>query len=205
MIRNLETLEKIFKLVKYIKKPLVKIYPDGRIIGTDEQFASLNVLEIYTDFVIDIPYIFRTTEISAFMREITKTPGSLSFNQFEISLNGKNVSEVLINHLELNYKFDDLYNTVMISKNNQTLYNQENIQELSREMFDLKSSDGAKLFNIENFLMTSFNSIHPATKTDRVDLIIRDYDIYSFMGEFIIFKKKDKYELHEFLRFRKLS
>ena len=32
MIRNLETLEKIFKLVKYIKKPLVKIYPDGRIM-----------------------------------------------------------------------------------------------------------------------------------------------------------------------------
>lgn len=205
MIRNLETLENIFKLVKYVKKPLIKIYPDGRVIGTDEQFASLNILEIDTNFNIDIPYVFRSTEISAFMRDITKIPGSLSFNQFEIVLNAARETVVLINHLELNYKFDDLYNTVMISKNNQILYNQDNVQEISREMFDMKSSDGAKLFNVENFLMSSFNSIHPATKTDRVDLIIRDYDIYSFMGEFIIFKKKDKYELHEFLRFRKLN
>ena len=166
-----------------------------------------NEPEVFATSLInaDIPYVFRTTEISAFMRDVAKTSGSLSFTQFEIVFNATRETFTLINHLELNYKFDDLYNTVMISKNNQILYNQENIQEMSREMFDMKSSDGAKLFNIENFLMSSFNSIHPATKTDRVDLVIRDYDIYSFMGEFIIFKKKDKYELHEFLRFRKLN
>ena len=43
MIKDRNTLEYIFTLVKQVKKPLVKIYPNGTIIGTDEQFASLNI------------------------------------------------------------------------------------------------------------------------------------------------------------------
>ena len=56
----------------------------------------------------------------------------------------------------------------------------------------------------KKFLMTSFNAIHPSTKTEKVDLIIRDSDIYSYTAEFIIHKKKENYDLHEILRFRKL-
>ena len=71
MIKDRDTLEYIFKLAKQVKKPLVKIYPNGTIIGPDEQFASLNLLipEVI-NYHIDNPYIFRLTELSAFMREI---------------------------------------------------------------------------------------------------------------------------------------
>ena len=48
-----EEINYIFALVKQIKKPLVKIFPDGRVIGTDESFASLNIITNNSDNNID--------------------------------------------------------------------------------------------------------------------------------------------------------
>ncbi len=207
MIKDRETLETIFNIVKQVKKPLVKIYPDGRIIGTDEQFASLNVLvpESIT-YNIDIPYILRSTEMSSFMRDLLKENGKLIFNPFEITMEVKKYfSSNLVNHIELSYQFDELYSKVIDTKNYNELYKEEQFQNSIPEMFSLKSIDGDKMFIVDKrFIMTSFNAIHPANKSDTVDLIIRDYDYYSYTAEFIIYKKKDHYQLHEFLRFRKL-
>ena len=103
MIKDIETLENIFTLVKNVKKPLVKVYPDGRVIGTDEQFASLNI--ITTDNInynIDIPYIFRLSEITAFMRVITDRYQIL-YDKFYIE---DYISHtILTNHLEMNFDF----------------------------------------------------------------------------------------------------
>lgn len=206
IINSEEMLENIFKLVKIVKKPLVKIYPDGRLIGTDEQFASLNMI-IMEDSPpgLDIPYVFRSTEISAFMRIIGSNSCKLSYDPYEITINREN--EILINHIELSYAFDELFNTVIMSQEKPILYFEENFQNTIPEMFALKVADGAKMYSFgidKRFLMTSFNAIHPANKTDKVNLTIRDYDEYSYTAEFVIYKKKDKYQLHEFLRFRKL-
>ena len=70
-----DLLEYIFTLVKRVKKPIVKIFPDGRVIGTDEQFSSLNmVLDYSGNMGVDIPcpFIIDTKEITAFMREVSK-------------------------------------------------------------------------------------------------------------------------------------
>lgn len=212
MIKDRDTLDYIFKLIKNTKKPLVKIYPDGRVLGTDESFGSLNILvpEIL-NYNIDIPYIFRTTEISAFMRTLNDKEignGPLIYSSYEIVMGAKDrksPSAIVYNHLDLNVLFDELYNRVTNTYRNQELYREENFQSSIPEMFSLKASDGAKMFKVDkNFLMTSFNAIHPANKSDRVDLIIRDHDIYSYTAEFIIYKKKDAYQLHEYLRFRKI-
>lgn len=208
MIKDKNTLERIFTLVKQVKKPLIKIYPNGTIIGTDEQFASLNILmNNNIDFNIDIPYIFRNTEITTFMRESSEY-NNLLYSPYEIILPSRGRCDdgsVLINHLELGYKFDELYTKSIDFKTYPILYINEQFEKSIPEMLSMKASDGSKLFNIDNkFLMSSFNAIHPATKSDRVELIIRDYDYYSYIAEFIIYKKKDNYQLHEFLRFRKL-
>ena len=216
MIKDRETLEYIFTLVKQVKKPLVKIYPDGRVIGTDEQFASLNILISDTmEYYIDIPYIIKSTEISAFIRELAKLEDpedcKLVFTPYEtiMKYNGRYITAScsLPNHLELAFQFDELYNRVMSTRDYPILYTEEEFQKTVPEMFSLKASDGAVMYSFgidKRFLMSSFNAIHPANKTDKVSLIIRDYDIYSYTAEFIIYKKKDNYQLHEFLRFRKL-
>lgn len=202
MIKDINTLEYIFDLVKKTKKPIIKIYPDGKVIGTDLNFASMNmIIGNNISYNINIPYIFVTTELTAFMRTIQ--PNNISYSKFNIMSNGV----ILDNHIEMNNKFDDLYNRVISNYYKPLLYKEENFQLSVPEMFFLKASDGAKmyLFGIDKlFLMSSFNAIHPANKNDRVDLIIRDLDIYSYIAEFIIYKKKDNYQLHEFFRFRKL-
>lgn len=207
MIKDRNTLEYIFTLVKQVKKPLVKIYPNGTIIGTDEQFASLNILipEII-NYNIDIPYIFRTTEITAFMRDISDIQTNMIFSQYEIIMplaRGKSIS--LTNHLEINYKFDELYSKIADMQLYPIIHRNDEFHKSNFEMLSMKMSECSRMFIVdERFLMTSFNSIHPVTKSDKVELIIRDYDYYSYIGEFIIYRKKDKSRLHEFLRFRKL-
>ena len=212
MIKDRNTLDYIFNLVKQVKKPIVKIYPNGTILGTDEQFASLNLLvpEVI-NYNITIPYVFISTEIAAFMRE-AEDPSCIVYGSYGIEYlkydRGKIVDRVvLINHVEYGYQIDDLYTKAISTQSYPVLYNEENFQDTVPEMFSLKVSDGARIYSFEvdrKFLMTSFNAIHPANKSDKVDLIIRDYDYYSYTAEFIIYKKKDKYKLHEFLRFRKL-
>ena len=214
MIKDRNTLEYIFTLVKQVKKPLVKIYPNGTIIGTDEQFASLNIyIPEIVNYNIDIPYIFRITEITAFMRDISIYETSMIFSQYEIIMPlaklGKYIdttkSIILTNHLELNYKFDELYSKIADIQLHPIIYKNEEFHKSNFDMLSMKLADCSRMFTVdERFLMTSFNSIHPATKADKVELVIRDYDYYSYIGEFIIYRKKDKSRLHEFLRFRKL-
>lgn len=215
MIRDIEGLGFIFQLSKYVKKPIIGIYPDGRVVGTDEQFASFNmiisdkILNDIKEYNFEFPYIIISTEISAFMRNIQANYAPLIFSRYEIATNRKKQIDnvCLVNHLELNYYLEDLYNKTMITLSNKILYKEENFQNLIPDMFSLKVSDGAKMysFGVDNkFLMSSFNSIHPANKSDKVDLIIRDHDEYSYTAEFIINKKKENYQLHEFLRFRKI-
>lgn len=202
MIKDIDTLLYIFSLCKYVKKPLIKIFPDGRIIGTDEQFSSLNILDIEANYNVDIPYVFKLTELSSFMRALQTTNKKVVFSNYEILIN--KVASIT-NYINLSYQFDELYNRVMSLQNNYILYSQENFQDIVPDMFRLKVADGAKMYSFgvdTKFLMTSFNTIHPANKSDKVDLIIRDCDIYSYIAEFIINKKG--YVLHEFLRFRKL-
>ena len=201
MIKDRDTLEYIFDLVKKIKKPIVKIYPDGRVIGTDLSFASMNmIVSGDISYNITIPYVFINTELSAFMKYIQGNNKPIEFSQFGFYNHGVSLD----NHLEMNFQFDELYEKVAHNTSMPILYHKENVQEITSDMFFLKAADGSKMYNIDQFLMTSFNAIHPANKTDRVDLIVRDLDIYSYFAEFIIYKKKENYELHEFLRFRKL-
>ena len=206
MIKDRETLETIFTIVKNVKKPIVAIYPDGRVIGTDEQFASMNELALEVDtFSIDIPYVFILKELSAFMRDIKdiKFNNDLLFDKYFICIR-REPNVIVINHAELLSSFMDLYTKVVGIKTRPVIYNEENFQESNPEIISLKVSDGAINHFVGDIMMTSFNAIHPATKTDRIDLLIRDYDIYSYVSEFIIYKKKGNYQLHEFLRFRKV-
>ena len=213
MITAIEMLERIFTLVKQVKKPIVKIFPDGTVIGTDEQFATLNVVTyLYnTDDSFPCPFIIDTKEITAFMREVSKDYEYYKpvFDYpYRFITTCKKDNLVLYNHIEMNFRIDELYNKVLSQEfSKPVLYVEDDVQEAMPEMLSLKASDGAKMYNFgvdKKFLMTSFNAIHPATKTDKVSLVIRDSDIYSYTAEFIIRKKKDNYELHEILRFRKL-
>lgn len=212
--KDFELLESIFTLVKYTKKPIVKIFSDGRVIGTDEQFASLNIItnSFMNNVSFPCPLIIDTKEINAFMRVIAKdVENGVNPNvTFDYPYLFKNnyTKATLTNHIELNYQIDELYNRVVSRElTKPILYTEECFNQSFPEMFSLKASEGAKMYNFgvdKRFLMTSFNAIHPATKTEKVDLIIRDSDFYSYTAEFVIHKKKDNYDLHEILRFRKL-
>lgn len=203
MIYNAEPFDYIVESVKRIKKPLVKIYPDGIVFGTDLSFASLNILVQDTkNYGMPVPYVFLNTEVAKFTTDISKLSGNLNYETFSINMNGI----LLESKVDLVYKFDDLYNkTIMAPRNNEILYHEENVQNSVGDMFTLKKSNGSKMYIIDKrFVMTAFNSIHPVNKNDKVDLTIVDADMYSYIAKFTIHKKKDNYKLQEYLRFRKL-
>lgn len=213
MVTDLNTLQYVFKIVKQVKKPIVKIYPNGTIIGTDEQLASLNILlsNYGQMFETDIPYIFNVTEFSAFMRTVKNCGENIkiTFSPYGaqiLNVKTKNICDrTLINYIDLSYDIDQLYNKVINYQMNKILLKQDNIQIDNYDMLSLKVADGAKMFYINgNYLMTSFNAIHPNTKSDIVNLVIRDCDEYSYIAEFSIHKKKENYILIEYLRFRKM-
>lgn len=209
-------LEYIFTCVKRVKKPIVKIFPDGRVIGTDEQFSSLNMILDYSNNtmgvdIIPCPFIIDTKEITAFMREVSKDYNHykpIFEYPYQFITTCKKDNLVLPNHIELNYKIDELYNRVISKElSKPVIYEEKDFQNTVPEMFNLKASDGAKMYSFgvdKKFLMTSFNAIHPVVKSDKIDLVIIDSDIYSYIAEFIIHKKKENYSLIELLRFRKL-
>lgn len=202
-----EIIDDIFTLVKRVKKPIVKIYPDGKVVGTDEQFASLNVVFFdNNEYVIPCPLILFTKDITAFMREVNPKYCLLIYPYTIATTIPRGQILTLDNHVELSNQIDDLYNRVLSQElTKPILYKEQDFQNSNPEMFSLKVSDGAKMYNIDKqFLMSSFNAIHPATKTDKIDLVIRDSDPYSYTAEFMIHKKKENYTLHEILRFRKL-
>lgn len=200
---NRDKLDYLFNIAKQVKKPLVAIYPNGTIIGTDEQFTGLNIMESeFINYDIQTEYIFDMKELNAFMKNI-KSFGDVFFTPYEIYLQ-ENPNISVMNHIELYSKFMILYNKALNLQNNTIINIYENFQNYIPEMFSMKVSQGAKMYHIDKYLMTSFNAIHPVNKSDRVDLILRDHDMYSYTAEFIIYKKKEKYQLHEFLRFGKI-
>ena len=209
MIRDIEGLSIFESLCKFIKKPIIAVYPDGRVLGTDESFCSLNMIisdKIMSDIIdynLEIPYIIICKEFTSFFKDALKDYNSLLFNQYSIENRANNSS--LVNNLHLNFDIERLYCKAMEHNQYPIIYRQDDIQNINPDMFKMKASDGAKMYTIDGkYIMTSFNAIHPVNKSDKVDLIIRDYDYYSYYAEFIIYKKKEKYELHEFLRFMKL-
>ena len=137
-----DLLEQLFTMVKYVKKPIVKIFPDGRVIGTDEQFASLNFIPTYYNLGVDIfpcPFIIDTKEITAFLREVSK---DYDYHKPFLDLpygfctSGKNDKMVLENHIDLNYKIDELYNRVVSQElNKPVIYTEEDFQNSIPEMF----------------------------------------------------------------------
>ena len=197
-----ELFEEFFKLAKSLKKPIVMWYTNGVIVGTDNQFASVSLIQM--DICPSQPYIFYlTAELSPFMKNISTINGDMIFTKHSIKYACPMVRFELKNRLELYENMCNLYNSAMVIIHQKNiLSHQYNIQEKYYDMLSMKSSEGSKLYNLDGYMMSSFNAIHPVNKTDKVDVIIREHDEYSYTGEFIIHKKQ--YDIHEFLRFRYL-
>ena len=124
----------IFDLVKKAKKPIVKLYPDGRVVGTDLGFASLNTLDHNNvPYNLPYPFIFINTEFSAFMREIQDSNKPVIVDNYGIYFN----DVVLTNHLEMSFEIDDLYGRVMHNITNEILYSHTNFEQVCQDMLSL--------------------------------------------------------------------
>lgn len=206
MVRRAEQLETIFKLVKMPKKEIVAFYPNGLIFGTDINFASITEVISYNAFTpLSYPYEVDIKEFSSFMKTLsTCKDGFVNYTPFEIQLvMGNGYKESLSMYFSVN-DMGRLYQTYASVKLRPVMQRipSANKDSILEDMFKLKVSDGAKIYNIGEKLMTSFNSIHPVNKADTVDILIRDHDEISFTAEFVIIKKDC--ELHELFRHRKI-
>lgn len=205
MVKNVEQLERIFRMVKLLKKSIVAVHPNGTILGTDEQYATVSELIPFNeeDIVnVQFPYIFTMTGLNSFMKLVAGCKdGTIVYTPSGIQIvMGNGYTQMLPIYFSVD-SMDYLYSRYAFSKQMPIL---KEIEDFQGEMLQMKLSDGARMFNIDNFLMTSFNAIHPVTKSDKVDVIIRDYDEFSYTGEFVINKKKQNCVIHELFRFRKL-
>lgn len=202
MVRQAEQLETIFKLVKLPKKEIVAFYPNGLIFGTDINFASVTELIPYESFVpLPYPYEVNIKELTSFMKAVSNCKdGVIHYTPHDIQLimgNGH------LESLPMYFGVNDLGNLYLKYANIKSKPVAQKIELSStEEMFKLKLADGAKMYDIGGKLISSFNSIHPVNKSDKVDIMIRDHDSISFTVEFVIYKKNC--ELHEFFRHRKL-
>ena len=210
MVNNIEYLENMFRLVKLLKKDVVAVNSNGLILGTDYQFASISELVLFDDSYkpIHYSYIYNMKELSAFMKTIAECEKEYGYVNLNYMPTGifltTNRSKTRMPYLQQYYTLENmqqLYLNYINAKSQDVLHV---IPEFNHELLSMKSADGSKMFNVDGYLMTSFNSIHPVNKSDNVELIFRYFDQYSYTAEFIIEKKKQKCEIHEMYRFRYL-
>ena len=191
--------EKLFldliKIIRSMKKTFIFIDKDI-IYGTDVTYSTISI--IYLPYNTNMTFAFSILELTALLRN-TKQLLILSDGVINES------QQYILNNRDLEKIFRQKIQHLFLIKNNKVLLHIEDLKEdeCFKTALTMKSTDKMMMCNINNtFLMSTFNSIHPVTKSDKISLNIYDNGIKSFLSEFIIDKKK--YCIYEYILYRYL-
>lgn len=172
-----DTLLNIQKIAKQMKCSFINIYPD-RLIGIDANIIPISF--------VSMVYINTDTGLS-------KIP--ILYNDLaegRITPTHHSMEEYIIDNFYIPAPALLLKSVILKD------YGEPSIPCLEGK----KASDGMVRLIIDNqYPLSISKTLLPTTKADRCDVNIYYRDQSSFTAEFVIYKKKDKYELRKFINY----
>lgn len=192
------------KIAKSMKRSIMYI-TRNYILGADESFSTLSLVTLENDVIEDLS---RDIAISGFLTDDTREKFISSdpvhwFNYYEKVGEGVYIdrfpeAKYKVAILALYRKCTEFDNTSVPIFYNANVRLDNQFEQVN----ELKSADGMDYYRINNntIQLSTFASLHPLTKTDKMSLECKQIDSYSFLAKFIIDKKK--YRIVEFIRYR---
>lgn len=193
-----------FKIAKTMKRNYVYVTPT-RMYGLDVGKCALSTIDMITDLdkmfagevsaILDEKkrdsYLVKNT--STFLNEYRELEPGMYINFWDepkIISDIMNAYNALYFNVNRNTKL--VYSTIGLERN----------PEFMDRIYGIKTDDGYKRFILDGYYLDCFTKMHCVTKSDKVSLNIYDYDPFSYMYEFFIYKKK--YVVKEYFKIRKL-
>ena len=201
----------LVKVAKKIKKPVVT-FQNGMIMGTDDSCATLSTItydiEKFNLFQItdyqNMRLTFHINELIAWLKNFNIHDEYTLINDYGII----DPKCILLSEENFKIQMDQMFQRVQLYMNFNGRKTLENYPIREDELFEnalqLKSKEGSILYNLDNrYLMSTFSSIHPVTKSDKLLVSVYELDDgSSFLTDFVIKKKSE--EIHEYIRYRNL-
>lgn len=194
-------MEGIVKIAKTMKRCNVYVCP-YYMLGSDEEYCSLSVIELNTESPEFAAKIVDILTPQNSMKFITSRP-DIYYNEYRDVKDGYKVNAW--DEVKIKDKLKSMHLKIMLSVTELPIVFYKDHLEQDQEFMDNvgkpKTADGLVKYNIDNFILTSFASLHSINAKDVVSLTIYDCDAISYLYEFKIVKKK--YIIKEYLRYRK--
>lgn len=194
-------MEGIIKIAKTMKRCNIYVNP-YYMLGSDKDYCSLSVIELDTgspEFAAQVVDIL-TPQNS--MKYITSYP-EVYYNEYRDVKDGYKVNawdevKIKANLRDMHLRIQQATSVLPV------VFYEDHLEEDESFMAavgKLKTADRLSTYRFNNFLITSFASLHSINAKDKVSLYVYDYDLESYLYEFRIDKKK--YTIREYLRYRK--
>lgn len=191
----------VLKIAKSMKRPYIFVN-NNYIIGTDEDFFTLSLIEIESQ----IPRPF-AAEVNDILNQV-KRDKSVNERPEYIYIYNKIADDVYIN----TWNEPEIRNKllVLLQRTGEYIYkypvsfsctDMEKDVNFMTTVAKLKVENGLTSYILGNkYLMTSFNKVHAINASDKISINIYEIDSISYICEFIIDKKK--YKVKEYIRYR---
>lgn len=199
----------LISIARQMKKHIVT-FQDGRILGTDETLSSLSIVyydnekyDLFKESGFCFTLTFVLNELVAYLKRNNILEPVYQINHFGI--NHCKGGEILENQFRfaneiLNMEMRCRY---LMTESDHTVidYNIKEDQTFNATL-ELKKKEGSTMYILNNrYIMSTFSSIHPVTKSDKITVDIYELpDKRSFLSKFTIIKKSCIIE--EFIKYR---
>lgn len=191
------------KAAKSMKKPVLYINPNY-ILGTDIEYKTISMITNYNcDVNIELAtYAKDIYDEKSIQKVMASTPPVVFQNTISQVVDG--LWYYNWESDKIKYKLSELANRVFMIISTR----KPDIHLSTEEVLDcginckMKVDEGLQWVVIKDYLMCNFSQIHPLNASDSMMIDIYDDRADSYLVDFIINKKK--YEIHEYIRFRKL-
>lgn len=201
----------LIKVAKKIKKPFIT-FQDECLLGTDETCASLSTISYNTDKfnLFKLPN-YKNLKLTFYINDLLSWLKSFDIMDNHTLINSYGIIDprtILLSDTNYAFQINQMFQRVQLYMNYvgmKTLVDYPiRKDEKFEDILKLKSSDGSKFYNLENrYMMSTFSSIHPVTKTDKMTVSIYELDGgKTFLADFFIKKKEE--EIHEYIKYRNL-
>lgn len=195
----------IIKIAKTMKKPIVYIAPTY-MLGTDEEFCTLSRVNIESDVKRPMAFKLSSILLGESKDKYANEHPEVFFTEYshvqeDLYINTWNESFYMYNIMDINLRL-----TTLLSYANM-VYSATGLEKdvnFMQNVAKLKVSDGMKKYIMDGqYLQTSFNKVHAINASDTISLNIYDMDSFSYLYEYRIGKKK--YDVYEYIRYRKMN
>lgn len=203
----------LLKEAKQMKKAIVT-FQGGFLLGTDETFSSLDVLyyneEVYDLFELPqykgLRVTFVINELIAFLKEYDILEEQFIIDKYGIC-SKLNKQIYLMSNIIYQSRIDSIFGNYMMYKTI-GFHTIESFDIRKDEEFNsllsMKKNSGSVMYYLQGrYPMSTFSTIHPVTKSDKMTVDI--YEIpnnNAFLALFTIYKKTSKIE--EYIAYREI-